>query len=307
MIVTCAVAYAAWAAGMILPASANLGLGLPSPGTWLSPGVASLAVSLASLIAVGVLLIWMNKTFNILRSLTSLGATLFFFMVCGMPGLAAHFYGGTLLTLVAVLCMILLFTTYGTLDQQRHTFLVFMLLTLCGFFQISFLLYIPVFLVGCMQMRTTTLRTFIAAFLGIVTPAWILFGFGIVRPDMLHWPDMVMVWDVLDAEDMVKVLVEVGFVLICGISFMMANLLRILSYNSRVRAYNGFINLLWIATALFTVLNFNDFAFYFILLNLLTACQAAHFFSYHRNRRSYLPILLLIAVSGVFCLLSFIS
>ena len=60
-----------------------------------------------------------------------------------------------------------------------------------------------------------------------------------------------------DTEEMVKALVDTGFTLVAGMAFMMLNLLKILSYNSRTRAFNGFINVLWIATALFTVLNFN--------------------------------------------------
>ena len=83
------------------------------------------------------------------------------------------------------------------------------------------------------------------------------------------------------------------------------NLLKILSYNSQVRAYNGFLTTAWIFTAIFTVVNFNDFAFYLPVLFMLTAYQVAHFFTYRRSMRSYLPILMLIAVYAGFCVWSF--
>ena len=189
---------------------------------------------------------------------------------------------------------------------QQRIYLIFFLITACGFSQISFLLYLPVFLLGCVQMRVLNLRTILAALLGIITPPWILFGFGIVTPDQLHWPRMVMAWNLFGTDEMIKALVTTGFTLVLGMTFMMLNLLKILSYNSRTRAFNGFFNILWIATALCTVVNFNDFAFYLPLLFALTGYQAAHFFTYRRNRRSYIPVLLLIAVYILFCIWSFV-
>ncbi len=306
LMAACVAAYVAWARGLVLPAVTDMGLGLPSPSRWLGDSLMSLLLSLGVNVAVGMVLIWINRTFNTMRSLTAMGATLFYVMECAMPGLTAHFYGGTLLALVALVCIVLLFSVYGLHDKQRRIYLIFFLLALGSFFQVAFLLFVPVFLLGCVQMRVFSLRTFLAALLGLITPPWILFGFGIVRPDMVHWPRMVMVWNLFDTDEMVKALVETGFTLLCGVSFMVANLLKILSYNSRVRAYNGFINVLWIATAVYTMVNFNDFTFYIPLLYIFTAYQAAHFFTYHRNRRSYLPVLLLIAVYAAFSLWSFI-
>ena len=117
---------------------------------------------------------------------------------------------------------------------------------------------------------------------------------------------MVVAWELFDTADMVKALVQTGFTLVMGMTFMMLNLLKILSYNSRTRAFNGFINVLWIAAALFTVLNFNDFTFYIPLLNALAGYQAAHFFTYRRNRRSYVPVVLLIAIYVFFSIWSFV-
>ena len=65
--------------------------------------------------------------------------------------------------------------------------------------------------------------------------------------------------------------------------------------NSRVRAFNGFLAMLFIFTSVFTLLNFNNFTFYVPLLNCLGAYQVGHFFTYRRHRRSYIAILLLMA------------
>ena len=309
LLASCAVACVAWSRALVLPVVPDLGLGIPAPGEWLGHSFLSLLLCMAVNVAVGMLVICINRAFNTLRSLTALGATLFYVLQCAMPPLLAQFYGGMLLVLIAMLCVALLFSVYGrgSLSESRQkVYLIFFLLTVGGFTQISFLLFVPVFLFGCIQMRVLNLRTALAALLGIVTPPWILFGFGIVEPWQLHWPRLVVAWNLFDTEEMVKALVDTGFTLVAGMAFMMLNLLKILSYNSRTRAFNGFINVLWIATALFTVLNFNDFAFYIPLLNALAGYQAAHFFTYRRQRRSYLPVVLLIAVYAFFCVWSFI-
>jgi len=309
LLASCAVACVAWSRALVLPVVPDLGLGIPAPGEWLGHSFLSLLLCMAVNVAVGMLVIWINRAFNTLRSLTALGATLFYVLQCAMPPLLAQFYGGMLLVLIAMLCVALLFSVYGrcSLSESRQkVYLIFFLLTVGGFTQISFLLFVPVFLFGCIQMRVLNLRTALAALLGIVTPPWILFGFGIVEPWQLHWPRLGVAWNLFDTEEMVKALVDTGFTLVAGMAFMMLNLLKILSYNSRTRAFNGFINVLWIATALFTVLNFNDFAFYIPLLNALAGYQAAHFFTYRRQRRSYLPVVLLIAVYAFFCVWSFI-
>lgn len=308
LMASCVVACVAWSRGLVLPVVPDLGLGLPAPAEWMGAHTFwSLLLNMAVNVAVGMLVIWINRAFNTLRSLTALGATFFYVFQCASPPLLAQFYGGMLLVLVAMLCVVLLFSVYGRADgAQQPVYLIFFLLTAGGFTQISFLLFVPVFLFGCLQMRVFNMRTVLAALLGVLTPPWLLFGFGIVSPEQMHWPRMVVAWELFDTAEMVKALVENGFTLVMGMTFMMLNLLKILSYNSRTRAFNGFINVIWIATALFTVINFNDFAFYMPLLNALTGYQAAHFFTYRRNRRSYVPVLLLIAVYVVFSIWSFV-
>ncbi len=307
LVASCVVACVARSRGLVLPVVPDLGLGLPAPAEWMGHTYLSLILNMAVNVAVGMLVIWINRAFNTLRSLTALGATLFYVFQCASPPLLAQFYGGMLLVLIAMLCVVLLFSVYGRADgAQQPVYLIFFLLTAGGFTQISFLLFVPVFLFGCIQMRVFNLRTALAALLGILTPPWLLFGFGIVSPEQMHWPRMVVAWELFDTADMVKALVQTGFTLVMGMTFMMLNLLKILSYNSRTRAFNGFINVLWIAAALFTVLNFNDFTFYIPLLNALAGYQAAHFFTYRRNRRSYVPVVLLIAIYVFFSIWSFV-
>lgn len=278
----------------VVPIWFDLGLGLTAPGRWIPQGWPSLAAGLAANVGIGLLTLTINRAFNVLRSLTTLVAGLFFVMQLGLPSLLCQFYSGTLLALLVLVCTALLFSAYGSGAGQRRVFLAFCLTTLAAFTNVSFALYLPVLLVGCAQMRIFNGRTLVAALLGVLTPPWLLIGFGIVRVEEIDMPRWLLAWSQWGDPHLARSLIVTGFTLFIGAFFITTNLMKILSYNSRVRAYNGFLTMTLIATALYTLFDFGSFRFYLPLLNCLTAYQAAHFFTYRRARRSYIPILILI-------------
>lgn len=290
----------AWQRGTVAHISGNLGLGLPAPNSWLPFTPVSALVNMALDLLAALLFIYINRRFNILRSLTALPGTMFLAMQTAFPTVTGQFYGGTLLVLVGLWCLGLLFSVYSEPRGQRQVLLIFFLLSAAAFTQAAFVFYVPVFLIGCLQMRILNLRTFIAAVLGLITPPWILFGFGILDPRLMEWPQLVVAWSSFDTPEIAHAMVVTGVTVAIGIVFTVANILKILSYNSRTRAYNGFLTLLEIFTAIFILLNFNNFTFYIPLLNCLVAYQVGHFFTYRRSKRSYIPILLLMLL--YFCL-----
>lgn len=298
--VACVMAVVAYLHGNFSPIGIPLSIGLTPARDWTGSALASLTASLASTISMGALILYINSSFNVMRSLTALMAGMFFIMQMALPSVGCTFYGGDVMGVMMLLGVSLMFSSFGEQDCQRRIFLVFFLISLAGFTDLSYLFYLPVFLVGCIQMRIFSLRTFLAAGLGVITPPWLLLGLGLVKVDTLHWPVLVTIWDMFQTPDVFRAMIVSCFTLFCGIGFLGANLLKLLSYNSRTRAFNGFLTLLMIATGLFAILNFNNFAFYIPLLNCLTAYQIAHFFTYRRTRRSYIPILLLLTVYGAF-------
>lgn len=286
----------AYAEGDVAQIGDPLSIGILTPRQWFTTPVASMVVSLICSVAMGVMMLYISRVFNVLRSMTTLGVGLFFIMQTSLPSVMDRFYGGDVAGVLLMLCVILLFGTYSDPYSPRSIYLIFFLLTLAAFTDLSFVLFLPVFMLGTIQMRIFSLRTFLAAGMGVLTPPWILFGLGIISPGELHLPSIVMAWDMFNNPDVVQALVVTGFTLLTGIGFIAPNLLKILSYNSKIRAYNGFLTLLLIATGVFILINFNNFPFYIPILNCLTAYQIAHFFTYRRSLRSYIPILLLCAV-----------
>lgn len=283
----------AWERGAVARITGDLGLGLPSANMWLDFNWVSAVVNLSGNLLAALLTVYINRTFNVLRSLTALVGTMFMAMQIASPTTLGQFYGGTILVLLMLFCTMLLFSEFGNGEGQRRVFLVFFLTGSCAFTQTGYLFYFPVFLLGCMQMRIFSMRTCLAALLGVITPAWILLGFGLVRPEDLQWPRMVPVWSIFDTRDAIQAFATTGFTIVVGVGFTIVNILKILSYNSQVRAYNGFLTMAFLFTSAFTMLDFNNLTFYIPLLNCLAAYQVGHFFTYRRHRRSYIAILLL--------------
>lgn len=296
MLLACFSTVVAWRCGAIVTSPSEFSFGFPPADQWFASEIVSVGMSLAATIVVALFIIYINRVFNILRSLTALVGTMFMAMQIALPSVLGAFGDGIMLTLLMLVCAMLLFSVFSDSQGQRPVFLAFCLLGAALFFRLSYLLYVPVLLLGCMQMRVFSLRGFLAAMLGLITPAWILFGFGIVDPRDLNIPDLSNLWDFPLTAGSVRIIVVTGFTILTGFCFMVANILKILSYNSRVRAYNGFFTMLFVFTAIFAAVNFRNITFYVPLLNCMAAYQVSHFFTYRRHRRSFIPILILILV-----------
>ena len=68
-----------------------------------------------------------------------------------------------------------------------------------------------VFLLACVQMQVFNGRTLVAALIGIITPWWILLGFGIISPADIHLPVITSIFSVIDLNDTFLLLISVGF------------------------------------------------------------------------------------------------
>lgn len=284
----------AYMRGDVTPIIGNRGLAFLSANEWLDPGATSLWINLALNIGIVILSTTLNKTFNIMRSLTALWGSLFIVMQCALPMFIGQFYGGTLLCLIMIGIIALMFSVYGYTDRRRRIFMIFFLLSAASFIQYAFMFYIPVLLIGLVQMRALNPRSFVAAFIGIVTPPWILIGSGIISISDLRWPEFISTLTVLDRPEMIHTFSTIGVTVLTGIVFLCGNFMKLLSYNARFRAYNGFLTLLMSATILLIFIDYSNLSIYVPLLNFTAAYQIAHFFSNRRSRGSYIPIALIV-------------
>ena len=162
-------AYYAAATGAVSFSPDNKGTVLSSPGLWIGPAMTSMWVNQAIIAGIMALMIFINKAYNIPRTITLIYATFF-----------------------AIL---------QTATSRRRVFLVFFMLSSAVSVQYAFIIYIPVFLIACAQMRIFTLRTVLASLLGLITPWWILIGGGIVAPSDFHLPELTGISEITGSEN----------------------------------------------------------------------------------------------------------
>lgn len=282
--------------GDIVPIMGNRGLAFPSTNLWIAFGGLSTCVNIVLLYGIAAGLSALNKAFNIMRSLTSLWAAMFLMFQCGTPMVSGQFSGSSVLAVIFLIVTAELFSCYGNPRRRRPVFLIFFILSGSSFFQYGYMFYIPVVALGMVQMRIMNARTAVAALLGVITPPWILFGTGILTFDDVSWPHFVSSLSAIDRPEVLSQLVATGATALLGIGFFVGNVFKLLSYNARNRAFNGFFAVMMLATIVLLAIDYNNLALYATLLSLLSAYQVAHFFSSRRHPKSYISILVVAAI-----------
>lgn len=263
-------------------------------GLTMLPTLSCLA-SFACIAAVALMMVMVNKQFNLLRTMSVFFAAFFVVATCATPSVASWFGSGSLLALVVMGCMWMMYGIYSERDCTRRLCLIFALLTAAATIDYHFLLYLPVFIIGMGQMRIFRFKTALAALLGILAPPWIVYGLGLAplpaMPRIFWTPPSA----ILTLAGGVPFVVTVGYTLLLGVSMWVLNLFRILSFNARARAYNGLLLLIGVATGIYAVINFTYLPFYVTLLNACVAFQVGLFFRYSASRRGYIFVLSMLA------------
>ncbi len=271
--------------GLLMPA-------MPDP---VSPEM-SLALSCAAMITVAALMVIINRTFNLLRTSSILLSGLYLFMQCSAPIVSARLSEGTLLTIMTLVLMSLLYSCYQRPASTQTVFLAFLLCTGATFAQAAALIYLPVILVGCMQMRCFTFRSALAAGLGVVTPFWLVAGFAPELLKSIAMPSIVSPGSLTFSTQTLQLTVTVAFVLVWAVTMLMLNLYRVYSYNARARALNGLMATMTVATMILAAVDFAHVDAYLPTLFCFTALQTALFFRINYERRSYIWVLALLGV-----------
>lgn len=279
----------------VSPLDGVKGFGLPTANDWLPAGALSMGINLVANVLIALLLVVVNRRYNLLRSMTVLFSTAFLVMEGAIPGLINQLYSGTVLCLVVLMATAMLFSTFNLRRDEKTVFLIFFILGLCSLSQYAYLTFFPIFLLGCVQMRIFSFKAFVAACLGVVAPTWILWALGVIDFAQMTLPRFSSIFSVIDMHEALHLLVTVGVTAFIILILGVLNFMKLYSYNSRTRAYNGFIGLLTVWTMLMMVVDYTNLITYWPLLALCAAIQVGHFFSIHRSRRSYIGILVLFA------------
>lgn len=290
LLIMVAAAYYALISGVGEMIPGNKGTVFPSPALWIADPDLSLWINLAVIGAIAGLMIFINKAYNIPRTITLIYASFFVVLQTATPDLTSRLCSATLLALVIIVSMTLMFSAYSQPYAHRRVFLVFFMLSSALTVQYAFVIYIPVFVVACAQMKIFTFRTVLAALLGIITPWWILFGAGIVAPSDFHLPGIISVFDSADLLDTLIAAITAGLTVVLAITSYILSLLKLMTYNARMRACNGLLTLVTFVTVLAMAADFTNFICYLTLLNCCTAFFLGHLFVIRNSPKAWIVI-----------------
>ena len=297
--IACVCSVACWWAfhsNVVVDITGDRGLALTSPNHWIDSPTASMWTGIGLTLACALLMIVLNSTFNFIRSISAIYASVFILMQTASPDIAVQLYGGTVLAFTSLLCTIMLFSCYNGAGGNRRIFLIFFLLSLGGTCLYSFIYLIPVFFIGLLQMRILSLRTFVAALLGLLTPIWILCGFGIISIDSLRIPQFTSIFTSIDTGEALHLVFIVAVTAAIGIGSWALNFTKLIAYNARNRAFNGFIAILTVASLLMMLVDYSNILCYLPLFNICAAFQAGHFIAVRQRAYGYISICCLWAI-----------
>lgn len=272
------------------------GMALSSANEWFVNPLVDFGAAMAGAVAAMLILLLLNKVHNVLRSMTSVYIAFFGTMMAATPNLFVQFYTGTVLLLIVALSLLLILGCYRDLRATPRVYLIFLLLSGFSATQYCFIFYLPVFLIACAQMRIFNGRTFVAAVLGIITPWWIMLGFGIITPSDIHLPRLISVFAAVNYEDTVLLLITVGLTALLFLTALTLNLFKAIAYNARSRAVNGVISITALATIVAMFADYRNLIAYVPLLDFFAALQAAHYLSTHRVDKSWIIIAVIIVI-----------
>lgn len=264
------------------------GIALPSPNLWVTDAELSLWVNVGTTVALAVLMVVMNSMFNFIRSLSIGYATLFLIMSLSMPDSLVQINGGVLLLAGTLFCSMLLFSTFANPAATRRIFLLFFLISAGVTVYYGFLFLFPLFLIGMLQMRVLKWRPLIACALGIITPWWILIGLGIIDPLQLSWPEFTGIFAGFDSGEAIHGVVIAAVTGFLAIAAWVLNFTKLITYNAKTRAMNGFIALAALASMLMMALDYSNFPAYMPLLNCFTAYQLSHYIAIRQPDNGYI-------------------
>lgn len=292
----------AFSSGTVVEITGNRGPALPSPNLWIASPEASMWTALGLTFGTAALMMTLNSMYNFIRSISVVFASIFLLMEMAVPDMAAQLYSGTMVVLTVLLCVMMLFSCYGGAGGNRRIFLIFFLLALGATSMYSLLLFIPVFAIGLMQMRVLTPRTCTAAAIGLITPLWILQGFGIIDVRRLQLPEFTSIFTSIDTGEALHLVIIVAATAAVGIGSWVMNFTKMIAYNARNRAFNGFITLLMFSSMLMMAVDYSNLTAYLPVFNMCAAFQAGHLIAMRQKAHGYIFICCLWALYLTFYL-----
>lgn len=224
------------------------------------------------------LLIFLNRRYNFVRANTLIVGSVFLLLSAIGVWMRPEFNFGLIMCLVLVLIMFLIFHEYQNKEHaQRSIYLAMAIIGTGCLFNYETFFLLPVVFIGFAQVGAMSFRGFVASLLGLVTPAWIVVGLGLVNPRVaFSVPNVASIWSVADFNSLQLPIIIAAITAIVTLIITVLNLMTVLNYRLQTRLYNAFIVIVAVAAILALCLDFNHIFNYLPILNACLAVQIAH-------------------------------
>lgn len=275
--------------------SGDRGLLFPSANLWFGDALMSGIVNIALTLTLALMMITLNRTYTLQRTATLLDGTMFLAMSVATPRVLCAVNTGTVLALTIITCLYILYGNYGDLTRRVGIYIVFLMLSALTMTQYCFALYIPVFILGIVQMRIFNFKALAAILLGLATPWWLVLASGIAQPSDVHLPSFADIFSTFSIGDSLGYLLTVGVTVLTFITAWILNVPRLIAYNAHKRAYNGMLTVMSFMTVLAVCLDYINAMVYITVLYMSAAFQVSNIFE-ARRKGGYLTILMIIVL-----------
>ena len=276
--------------------TSNRGFLVDSPNLWIHDTWLTMAVNTALILVTALSWIFIIQFFNPFRGLTNLTASLFIIMMTSVPDISDQLCTGTVLSAIVPVCLALLWSAYGDIHRLRHIYLLFAILSALAMTQYCFAVYIPMFIVGCAQMKIFRMKTILACIFGLATPWWIVFGLGIFDLSHFHAPHFQNALATMDTDAVVNLVAVSVTTVIIIVAAWVGNFMNIVSLNANLRAFNGSIALMAVFTIVALIADFGNATSYLPTLMSLTAYQISFMAVRNKDVQAFVPVVVVMTI-----------
>lgn len=147
-----------------------------------APAVLS-GINYVLVLGVGLLLLWLNQCFSIIRTRTYL-PFLFYMLLITIEPFAFFSLEGNIATLFLVIIVFYFFKSYQSEKAVEEAFNIGLLLSLGSLFSVRLLFFIPIIWIGLAYVQALSGKSFFASLVGIFTPYWLVFCWFLYQKDI---------------------------------------------------------------------------------------------------------------------------
>ena len=288
-----------------VPSHTDSGICFPSPDLWIASPMTGRIVNILLLGGVCLLLFAVNKDRTFIKGSDTVQLGMFLIMAASNVWVTESLNSGLLTALINLICLWIIFGCYDMRNSTREMFVTGTVLGIGSMFEYSVVFMTPVYIVGIAVLKSFSFRVLIAYLMGLLAPFWIVIGLGIVSPEAFAFPILQPFNDMaMTRSELLVGLLNVAFTVILGLSFALANSVRLYAGTSKRRLYNLVINILGVVALICIVFDFDNITAYLPTLYMVAAVQTGNFFELSNVYRGNVWVLALAALYvGAFVLM----